>query len=102
MLLVQQYLENHSFADLAKDHGVYPSFSKSGHNFSLNYEMSQSKESDPLAQECRGLILALADGSVIPGATISDGKINRDTVVPGATKILAFPMRRFFNHGQGS
>ena len=39
MLEVQKYLENHTFNDLIKDYGVYPSLSKSGYKISLNYDM---------------------------------------------------------------
>lgn len=102
MLLVQKFLENYSFGDLIKEHGVYASFSKSGHKFSLNYDQLEAKESDPLAQECRGLVLALSDGQPIVGKTTPEGKIDRTHIKPGATKILAYPMKRFFNHGQGS
>lgn len=102
MLLAQKYLETNSFGNLAKEHGVYASFSKSGHKFSLNYDQIEAKESDPLAQECRGLILAREDGCRIPGEIMSDGKLKRDTIEPGKTKILAFPMKRFFNYGQGA
>jgi hypothetical protein len=102
MLLVQKYLENHTLGDLARDHGVYASFSKSGHKFSLNYDQLEAKESDPLAQECRGLILAREDGASIAGVVGPDGKTDRSGVTPGATTILAYPMKRFFNYGQGS
>lgn len=101
MLLVQKYLENHSFGDLAREHGVYASFSKSGHKFSLNYDQIEAKESNPLAQECRGLVLALEDGRPI-FADMTSGKPNRDNMIPCSTTILAYPMNRFFNHGQGS
>jgi hypothetical protein len=101
-LLVQKFLETNSFKELQEQHGVYASFSKSGHKFSLNYDQIEAKEADPLSQECRGLILALPDGSPIPGTATPDGKINRDNVTPGSTKILAYPMKRFFNYGQGS
>ncbi len=105
MLLVQEYLLNHSFGDLAHEHGVYASFSKSGHKFSLNYDQIEAKETDPLAQECRGLILSLEDGSVI-GVSSNNYThqallVDRNGIVPGKTKILAYPMKRFFNHGQG-
>ncbi len=102
MLLVQQYLENHSLGDLARDHGVYASFSKSGHKFSLNYDQIEARESDPLAQECRGLVLSREDGQPMAGVVTPEGKTDRTGVVPGPTKILAYPMKRFFNHGQGS
>lgn len=101
MLLVQKYLENHTFGDLAREHGVYASFSKSGHKFSLNYDQIEAKESNPLAQECRGLVLAAEDGSPFLATMGPDGKSNRDGVCPGKTTILAFPMKRFFNYGQG-
>jgi len=108
-LLVQEYLETHSFGDLAREHGVYASFSKSGHKFSLNYDQIEAKESDPLAQECRGLVLGYLPpnpcGMVPPEPVpwnMVDGKVNRDNIIPGKTKILAYPMKRFFNHGQGA
>lgn len=102
MLLVQEYLKNHSFGQLAEEHGVYASFNKSGHKFSLNYDQIEAKESDPLAQQCRGLILALVDGSEIKGNLTDSGRIDRNHVIAGNTTIVAFPMVRFFNEGQGS
>lgn len=103
MLLVQTYLETHTFGDLVRDHGVYASFSKSGHKFSLNYDQIEAKESDPLSQETRGLILAAEDGrSFTSQAQQVNGRNNYDHISPGKTKIVAYPMRRFFNHGQGS
>jgi len=100
MLLVQEYLMYHSFGELAKEHGVYASFSKSGHKFSLNYDQIEAKETNPLAQECRGLVLACEDGAVVVGQEVN-GRLNYDYIVPRETRILAFPMRRFFNYGQG-
>jgi hypothetical protein len=100
-LLVQKFLETHSFKELQEQHGVYASFSKSGRKFSLNYDQIEAKESDPLAQECRGLILAGEFGQSFQGVELN-GRQNYDHLVPGATRILAFPMRRFFNYGQGS
>lgn len=103
MLLVQEYLKTHTFRQLADEHGVYASFSKSGHKFSLNYDQIEAKENDLLAQECRGLILSLSPSNTILDGTIdTNGKINRDHMVPGPTEVVAFPMRRFFNAGQGS
>jgi hypothetical protein len=102
MLLVQEFLQTRSFGDLAKEHGVYASFSKSGHKFSLNYDQIEARESDPLSQQCRGLILASPDGTPIPGSISNDGRVNRDAVIPGPTVVVARSMDRFFNHGQGS
>jgi hypothetical protein len=104
MLLVQDYLTSHTFGDLARDHGVYVSFSKSGHKFSLNYDQIEAKEHDPLAQECRGLVLACENGTSLASQsiTVPGKKASYDHLSPGKTRILAYPMKRFFNHGQGS
>lgn len=88
-LLVQEFLKTHSLNDLANEHGVY---GKAGsYKFSLNYSQIEAKDSDPLAQECRGLILRTADGRSLA---------DLDEVV-GDTIILARPFKRFFNYGQG-
>lgn len=103
MLLVQEYLMNHSFGMLAAEHGVYASFSKSGHKASFNYDQIEAKENDPLAQECRGLILSATDGhSFLPQTIEVNNKLSYEHIVMGETKILSFPMKRFFNIGQGS
>ncbi len=104
MLLVQEYLETHTFGELVRDHGVYASFSKSGHKFSLNYDQIEAKESDPLSQQTRGLILALSDGSSLRAQflTLPGSKPSHDHLYPGKTVVLAYPMNRFFNLGQGS
>lgn len=90
-LLVQEFLETRSFADLALLHGVTVKFKN--HKFSVNYDQIDSKESDPLACQCRGLILSSVDGSVWSGDL---------SVIPGKTLVLAYPMDRFFNLGQGA
>lgn len=103
MLLVQKFLEIKSFGDLAKEHGVYASFSKSGKKWSLNYDQIESKDDDLLSQECRGLILSSEDGkSFLSQAIEINGKLSFDHICPGKTKILNFPMKRFFNYGQGA
>ena len=103
MLLVQQFLIKHSLKELQEHHGVYCSFSKSGHKASFNYDQIEAKESDPLSQECRGLILSAVDGhSFLSEAVKINGKLNYDNIVMGETIILSFPMRRFFNYGQSS
>lgn len=101
-LLVQEYLETKTFGDLVRDHGVYASFSKSGHKFSLNYDQIEAKEADPLAQECRGLILSAHGRAFDLQAKEVNGRLNYDHISPGETYVLAYPMKRFFNHGQGS
>lgn len=77
MLLVQEYLKlGKSLEDLYSEHGVY-SYVQNG-KISLSYDQLAARESDLLSQQCRGLIL-------------------RD----GSFEIVAAPMFRFFNQGQG-
>lgn len=103
MLLVQKFLENHSFEDLITEHGVYAHFSKSGHKFSLSYDQLEAKESDAIAQECRGLILSATDGhSFLSQAKEVNGRLSYNHICPGKTRVVAYPMKRFFNYGQGS
>lgn len=88
--LVVEYLRTHSVADLMTDHGVRLSRATARpYKASLNYDQIAAKDSDPLAQECRGLVLATVDGSPIP----LEG-------VVGDLVVLARPMDRFFNLGQ--
>jgi len=102
-LLVQEYLETHTLGELAKEHGVYATFSKSGHKASFNYDMLETQDDDLLARDCRGLILSAKDGhSFLGQAKYLNGKPNYDHVVMGKTHIIAFGLRRFFNYGQGS
>jgi len=98
MLLVQKFLQEHSFTDLIKNHGVYASLSKDKKKISLNYDQIETKDDDQLSWDCRGLILSKLDNK--PFSLLND-KLDLDCV-PGATRIIAFGMKRFFNFGQGS
>lgn len=89
MTHVQEYLRDRTFADLAREHGVYATLSANKRKVSLSYDQIDAKESDPLASQCRGLILARPDFSVL------------DIDAPmGESIVLARPFDRFFNHGQ--
>jgi hypothetical protein len=90
MLLVQTYLQTHSFADLEKDHGVFASFDKTKRKASINYGQIEARDSDALACQCRGLVLTREDQQ-----EFSDG-------IVGPTTAIAVPMWRFFNNGQGA
>lgn len=87
-MLVQQYLVGHSLADLEAEHGVKGRVC--GRKVSLNYDQIEAKDDDPLAQECRGLILAPLSGELVADVPL------------GPTKVLARPFTRFFNLGQGA
>lgn len=87
LLLVQNYLKNKSLEDLEREHGVEVSINN--YKFALNYNLITSKEKDPLAKQCRGLILRTKDGSTV-----------KTNFPLGKTVILAYPFDRFFNHNQ--
>ncbi len=89
--LVVEYLRTHSAAELLAEHGVKFAIGTRPYKASLNYDQLLAKDSNPLACECRGLILATPDGSPLP----TSGVI-------GATMVMARPMDRFFNHGAGA
>lgn len=91
MLLVQQYLKDNSLEDLEKEHGVKARVHS--HKFSLNYDQIEAQESDPLAQQCRGVILTPVE--------LDDGFVSVDRPL-GDTKVLARPFDRFFNYGQAA
>ena len=87
-MMVQKFLLNHSLEDLENKHKIKHRWSKDQTKFSLNYDMIESKESDKLACECRGLVLAPVS---VPKS---------DTDIVGKTVVLGRPMLRFFNQGQ--
>jgi len=88
-LLVKEYLLNHTLSDLSRNHGVKARIN--GRKFSLNYDMIEAKDNDPLSSQCRGVVLYRN----------RDGAFDENTIV-GSTEILCRPMERFFNHGQGA
>lgn len=90
MPLVQKFLKEKSLQQLEIEHGVKARISQ--HKMSLNYDQIEAREDDPLAQECRGLILR---------PTELQGSI--DVARPlGDTVVLARPFDRFFNYGQAA
>jgi hypothetical protein len=88
-LLVQEYLMTHSLDQLKADHGVNHRIE--GSKFSLNYDMLEASNTDPIACECRGLVLAVLD--------VYRSEIDPTKVV-GHTDVMARTMDRFFNYGQ--
>lgn len=95
MLLVQEFIKTKTINDLYKTHGVEVSFSKDGALMALNYSQLEAKDSDKLACQCRGLILARKDNSPIVGAD----RISENVIV-GETVIASYGFDRFFNEGQ--
>lgn len=90
-LLVVEYLKSKSLNDLATEHGVYGRVSKCGLKVSLNYDQIEAKDSDPIAQECRGLILSRESQQLVTMEfSMSD------------LWAMSTPFSRFFNRGQGA
>lgn len=76
-LLVQEFfLGGGTYEQLNELHQVKSRVN--GNKVSLSYDKVFASNSNPIAKECRGLILR-----------------------PGSWDIVAFPFRRFFNHGEG-
>lgn len=90
-LLVQEFLETHSFKELEDQHGVFATLSKCKTFCTLNYGMIEAKNDDKLAQQCRGTIISKLDGSKIDEASPL-----------GETAIFSLGFYRFFNDGQGA
>jgi len=89
--LVLDYLRTHSLADLFADHGVRASVSAANpYKASFNYDQIASRNEDPLAAQCRGLVLTTANATPFP----TEGPC-------GELFVLARPMDRFFNLGHG-
>lgn len=89
-ILVQSYLWDHTLAELKELHGVEASVGSNGYTLSMNYSQIASKNDDPLACECRGVVIAKIDGSQID--------ISKSL---GETVILCHGMNRFFCAGMG-
>lgn len=110
-LLVQEFLETHSLTQLREERGVKHRWStKRPGVLTLNYDQLEVTDTDPLSQECRGLVLRSAHGeSVIDDCVAGPPALARlDAMVGGLidtplgpTEILALPFTRFFNHGTG-
>lgn len=88
--IVLDFLRSRSFADLKTAHGVKTSIARSHpYKASLNYDQIEAREDDPLACQCRGLVVATRDGSPLP----TEGPV-------GDLVVLARSFDRFFNLGQ--
>lgn len=89
-LLVIDYLKTHTFQQLETEHGVNARPSKCFSKFSLNYDMLDAQAGAEISGQCRGLIIR--PKSVIGQQTWKD-------VLVGDCDIIAYPLHRFYNHG---
>ena len=88
--LICEYLLTHTLQQLEDDHGVCARPNKTLDKIGLNYDQFLVKNGDKLAEQCRGLILR-------PLADLTEGNLKSRVV--GETHVLAWPMNRFYNHG---
>ena len=91
--LIKTYLANHSLAELKEEHGVAARPSSCMTKFSLNYDQIIAKSGDPVAEHCRGMIIRPSDPVSLD---------NWENRAVGDIEIIAWPMNRFYNHGDPS
>lgn len=91
--LVIDYLRTHTFRELEDEHGVCARPNVTGNKFSLNYDQIMTKSGDKVAEQCRGMVVRQTrfDFNAL-GAAWKD-------VIFGQFDVLAYPMERFYNHG---
>lgn len=94
--LVKAYLKTHSFQNLEDDHGVCARFSTDGTKVSLNYDQILVKNGDLLAEQCRGM--------VVRPTQFDRFVFGDDWKLPpvGNVDVVAWPMNRFYNHGDAA
>lgn len=92
--LVIEYLRTKSFQQLEDEHGVLARPNSTFDKFSLNYDQTLVKNGDPVAEQYRGMVIR---PHLSPQFWLarSDWK----SVPVGACDVLAWPMNRFYNHG---
>lgn len=99
-LLVQTYLETHTFQELDENWGICARASNEGHKFSLNYDQFKAKVGTLFVEQCRGLVLGLElahGGARVPH--IKNKPLSN--FCPGKTVIYAYPMDKFYNSEEG-
>lgn len=97
-LLVKEYLRRHTFRELEEEHGVCARPNATGDKFALNYDQILTKSGDPVAEQCRGLVIRPVETDwfdMMQSFTDRDWKDIR----VGEIEVLAWPMCRFYNHG---
>lgn len=89
-LFVKDLLQNRSFQSLIDDHGIDVRPDNDLTKFSLNYNMIKASPSDPVSQQCRGLIVRPCNPMT---------KEDYLTRIVGDVEIVAWPLSRFYNAG---
>ena len=91
-LHVWKYLLNHTFRQLEDEHGVYARPNEEFDKFSLNYNQLAAKAGNPVSDQCRGLVIRPSEWE------FGNADNWKDRCV-GETRVLAWPMNRFYNYG---
>lgn len=94
-LHVWKYLLDRSFDDLKREHGVHAQPNATFDKFVLNYDQIFAKSGDPIAEQCRGLVVRPRK---MKGWTPENWK----TQIVDDVEVLAWPMNRFYNFGDGA
>lgn len=93
---IKAYLQWKSFQQLEDDHGVCARPSTLGDKFSLNYDQLLVKNGDPVAEQCRGMVIRPLQFDI---HILGD---NWKHATVGDVEVLAWPMNRFYNFGDSS
>lgn len=96
LLLVREYLKDHTFQQLEDEHGVCARPNATGDKYALNYDQILAKSGNRVAEQCRGLVIR-----PLHFKRIRESKNWKDVVV-GYTEVLAWPMNRFYNFGDAA
>jgi len=91
--LVVDYLQNHTLEQLEAEHGVKARPNASFDKLTLNYDQLLVKSGDPVAEQCRGLV-------VRPTNILN--KEDWDNVCLRNLQVLGWPMNRFYNAGDAA
>lgn len=110
--LVVGLLRTHTFHELEEKHGVCARPNARFDKFTLNYDQISAKSGDPVSEQCRGLVIRPHAWHELQRQDIS-GEFGRDDVVSKDARwrhtvfssgfdVLAWPMDRFYNFGDGA
>lgn len=106
--LVIEYLREHTLAQLEEEHGVCARPNARGDKFSLNYDQIRAKGGNLITDQCRGMVVRRTDfneksstrGPIDLAEALRKDAPWRHVVMP-RLEVLAWPMCRFYNFGDG-
>lgn len=96
--LVVEYLRTHTLAQLEDEHGVCARPNAEFDKFSLNYDQIYAKNGDPVSEQCRGMVVRPRDWQLLQKHSIEWKQMTFER----GFDVLAWPMKRFYNFGDGA